>query len=224
LIEKIKHYIFNYKILLIICLIIIFIIGGIFLYYNEQNKENILINNIKEDLVLKEEIKPTYELIYVDIKGAVKNPGVYEMKSGDLIIDVINKAGGLLETSDTSITNLAYKINDELSFKIYTKKEVIEIYKKKVITESCICPTITNNTCVIDKLTNIEEETTSLKISINTASKDSLITLNGIGDATANKIILYREENGNFLSIEDIMKVSGIGESLFAKIKDFITI
>ena len=196
-------------------------IAGYFYTCNDTIKET------EEDIITtkKEEKVEEDVYIYVDIKGAVVNPGVYKMYEGDKVSDVIMKAGGLTEIADTSITNLAYKITDELAFKIYTKDEVKELFTETVATESDICPTETNLTCTTTNLTTIEdkEEETDL-ISINTGTSEQLQTLTGIGPTIATKIINYRTENGDFETIEDIKNVSGIGDSLFAKIKDYITI
>jgi len=197
------------------------LIAGYFYTCNDTIKET------EEDIITtkKEEKVEEDVYIYVDIKGAVVNPGVYKMYEGDKVSDVIMKAGGLTEIADTSITNLAYKITDELAFKIYTKDEVKELFTETVATESDICPTETNLTCTTTNLTTIEdkEEETDL-ISINTGTSEQLQTLTGIGPTIATKIINYRTENGDFETIEDIKNVSGIGDSLFAKIKDYITI
>lgn len=101
---------------------------------------------------------------------------------------------------------------------IYSKEEILEKYKEEVCI--CECPEITNDACIETK--NDTEE--NILVNINTAGKDELTKIPGVGDSKAHAIIKYREENGDFNDIEDIKKVSGIGESLFEKIKDYITV
>ena len=166
------------------------------------------------------------DTVFVDIKGAVKNPGVYEVSSDSRIIDVIEKAGDLKKEADTSIINLSKKVKDEMYIIIYTKEEVNN-YKEKMISsqevvkeieQKIICPDSDNEACITSNTSN-----KSSKININTASVSELSTLSGIGESKAKKIIEYREQN-KFNSIEDILNVSGIGKSLYEKIKNDIEV
>lgn len=173
------------------------------------------------------EKKNTYRntsTVFVDIKGAVKNPGVYEVSSNSRIIDVIKKAGNLKKNADTSIINLSKKVKDEMYIIIYTKEELSD-YKEKIIPsskivkeveEKIICPDTDNDGC-------INNSSSSYKININNASLSELSSLTGIGEGKAKKIIEYREKN-KFENIEDIKNVPGIGNSLYEKIKDNIEI
>ena len=166
------------------------------------------------------------DTVFVDIKGAVKNPGVYEISSDSRIIDVIEKAGDLKKEADTSLINLSKKVKDEMYIIIYTKEEVNN-YKEKMtssqevvkeIEQKIICPDSDNEACITSNNSN-----KSSKININTASVSELSTLSGIGESKAKKIIEYREKN-KFNSIEDILNVSGIGNSLYEKIKNDIEV
>lgn len=173
------------------------------------------------------EKKNTYRntsTVFVDIKGAVKNPGVYEVSSDSRIIDVIKKAGNLKKNADTSIINLSKKVKDEMYIIIYTKEELSD-YKEKIIPSSkivkeveerIICPDTDNDGC-------INNSSSSYKININNASVSELSSLTGIGEGKAKKIIEYREKN-KFENIEDIKNVPGVGNSLYEKIKDNIEI
>lgn len=170
---------------------------------------------------------------YVEIKGEVVNPGVYKVDNDKRIIDVIELAGGLTEKSDTTLLNLSKKIFDEMYIKIYSKEEVkkalenvnkptvIEIIKE--IEKECIC--IDNNdACIKDESNDKSSDITDKKlININSATIDELINIPGIGKSKAEKTINYRTLN-KFNTIEDIKKVSGIGDAMFDKIKDYITI
>lgn len=211
-------------------LIIISIIIGLTIFYYQKNnkkekKKEIVEVEEKSDLKIKEKAKEELEIEYkVDIKGAINVPGIYSMKSTSRVIDVINEAGGLTEIADTSVINLSKKILDEMVIIIYTKDQVANFKKvkeeEKIVQDKC--NQVDENSLKNDACIKTEEITT--KISINNSTKDQLMTLQGIGEAKANDIIKYREENGPFNSIEDIKKVPGIGDNLFAQIKEDITL
>ena len=164
------------------------------------------------------------DTVFVDIKGAVNNPGVYELDTGSRVIDAIILAGDLREDADTSIINLSKELKDGMFIIVYTKEE-ISTYKDKIIPSKTIikeienkiiCPDTSNDSCISDN-----DKQAGL-ININTASIEELTTLPGIGESKAKKIIEYREETP-FETIEDIKNVSGIGDSAFDKIKNNIT-
>lgn len=212
------------KIILILLGISIILIGVIFVLYKNyytSNEEVIDIFKDKEEEVVVEEepeiLKEEEEKVVVDIKGMVANPGVYEVSSSSRVNDVIELAGGLLENADTSLINLAKIVSDEMTIIIYSNEEVLLKYKEEVCV--CDCPLISNDACI-----ESGSEDSGALVNINTASKEELMTVSGIGEAKAESIIKYREDNGSFSAIEDIMNVSGIGESLFEKIKDYITV
>ena len=192
-----------------------------FLYKKTKKKE--IVEEVK--LEKKEEKKQEIDIYKVDIKGEVNTPGIYSLTSDSRVIDVIEKAGGLTEQADTSVINLSKKINDEMVIIIYSEEEVREFEKtkekEKQVEEKCIQKddnSLKNDACIT---TNTMP---TGKVNINTASKEELMTLNGIGEAKANDIIKYRETNGNFETIEDIKKIEGIGDSIFAKIQEDITV
>lgn len=232
----IKKYFNMYWKVIAICLGSILIISFaviIFICTKSNNKvedKNNLTNNIDE-LVEKEATEK--ENYYVEIKGAVINPGVYKMASNSRVIDVITEAGGLSENADTTPLNLSKKINDEMLIIIYTKDEITSFKDGnktikeviKYIEKECNCPDpVINQACYNDSTDSAEQNGESTKININAATKNELMTLTGIGESKANDIIKYRNTNGNFNVIEDLKNVSGIGDSLFDKIKDYITV
>ena len=138
---------------------------------------------------------------------------------------MIEKAGGLTQNANTTVINLSKKVTDEMVIIIYSNSEVAEFAKTKELEEqmqnACVQKNenaLTNDACIT------ENTTTSSKISINKATLEQLQTLPGIGESKAQDIITYREQNGPFTTLEDITKVSGIGDALFAKIKDYITL
>lgn len=236
--EKLKRY-FKYIIVLIT---VIILIVSYFLYINIDNEDTIKKEEITElKKEKKEDKKEEKEYIYVDVKGNVNNPDVYQIENDKRVIDAINIAGGLKDNSDTSILNLSKKLTDEMCIIIYTYNETEE-YRKQMMKTEEINKKLNEKILDVDSFndaqiksttkqkTNIttqnseEKEETSKIVSINTANIDELLTISGIGESKAKAIISYREENGEFKQIEDIMNVSGIGESLFEKIKDYITV
>ena len=146
--------------------------------------------------------------LYADICGAVQEPGVYKLEEGARIFQLIEQAGGLREDADLTSVNQAEKVTDGMKVRIYTKEEAASLPQQ--IWES----------------TAESEQTalTSAKININSADIAQLTQLTGIGEARAADIIAYRTEHGRFLTIEEIMNVSGIKESTFQKIKDQIVV
>lgn len=216
---NIKKYLFNIIIIILFCLLSYFVIYRL----NNINKkiDNKVVLNKQE----KEENKnDSVEYVIVDIKGEVTTPGVYELIKGSRVIDVINEAQGLTGNANTRYINLSKILEDGDAIVIYSNDEIENASKEEKIevTTPCVCEDV--NSACIENNTNKENNQTSEKININTATQEELTSLSGIGEAKAKSIIKYREENGNFKSIEDIMKVSGISENLFAKIKENITV
>lgn len=192
---------------------------------NEEENLNIALEDSPVKIENTEE--ETNESIYVEVKGAVQNPGVYAMNEQDLINDAINLAGGFLDNAYTDNINLSKKVTDELVIFVYTEKE----YQNSTHSNT----TSSNNDYQIDNAlknkvsiitsdsTNSDTGTSSL-ININLASITELMTLPGIGETKANNIISYREENGFFKAIEEIKNVSGIGDATFDQFKALITV
>ncbi len=140
--------------------------------------------------------------VLVDIKGAIERPGVYELPADARVIDVVDLAGGLLADADTYQVNMASIIYDAMEIIIPKKGEII---KSKTVDVS-------------------GQSVTVGKINLNTANLSQLISLAGIGEVKAQAIISYREQHGQFQKIEDLMRVSGIGATTFAIIKDLISV
>ncbi|WP_314881037.1 helix-hairpin-helix domain-containing protein [Filifactor alocis] len=149
---------------------------------------------------------PTPVVIYVT--GAVKNPGVVELNSSQRLKDAIDMAGGFTEDADIGSINLAEFVKDEQHY-VVTK-----------IGETPSPQTVSSNTGT----TTPNTANNNALININTATKEELKSLNGIGDALSQRIIDFREQNGAFSDIESIKNVSGIGEKKFEGIKDYITV
>ncbi len=152
--------------------------------------------------------------VVVYVCGAVVNPGVYELSEGSRIDDAVTAAGGFSEDADRTYVNLAARLSDGSKLQIPTLSETSDETLAKEI----------NSFDAEDNGSKSGASDEGGLININTASQTELATLPGIGEGIAGKIIKYRDENGSFKSIEDIMKVSGIKDKLFSKIKDQITV
>lgn len=199
-------------------------------YYlsNQYSKETVTLpdNHLEESS--KEETKElesiTEDKYYVDIKGYVKKPGVYEVSKTSIVNDCLKLAGGLLKNADTTTINLSKPVSAAMVIYVPKKNEVIKSTTDKTTTTTTEIP---NNAAIPDNSntsSDTSSATTNLKINLNTASKEELTKLSGIGEAKAQDIIDYRNTNGSFKTIEEIKNISGIGDALFAKIKDNITI
>ena len=185
------------------------------------------------------------ENVFVEIKGAVKNPNVYSVSKNSIINDVVKLAGGLNKDAYTKNINLSRKVSNELVIYVYTKNEYKKLYQDNVVkedTKQVVCETSSyeinncidngiseiiasdNNTVLESNEKEISNDTTSHLVNINTATKEELLTVTGIGESKALAIIKYRSDNGAFTKLEDIKNVSGIGDSLFEKIKNSITV
>ncbi len=228
-------YRYRKQIIIGVILLLIVSLGGFFTYKELSKKKDkeddkaiakFIKKEDKDNSKGKDKSKEEKIMYKVDIKGQINNPGIYSLEAGSRVIDVINMAGGLTENANTTVINLSKKIIDEMVIIIYSNYEVenFEATKEieKQVQEKCLGDTIKNDACIEDN-TDTSSDISTL-ISINTATKEDLTKLPGIGEAKALDIIKYREENGDFKDIEEIKNVSGIGDSLFAKIKDYITI
>lgn len=194
--------------LIILSLVLIIAIISIFKLFN---REDVDADEMMPDMELDSSVEEAEEEnqeegpIMVHISGQVHNPGLVELELGDRVIDAVNLAGGLKKDADLDRINLAKKLVDEE--KIYIP--AIGEEELPIEVESSISPQ--------------GSEDSSPKIDINTATKEELMTLPGIGEVTAGKILDYREENP-FKVIDDIKNVSGIGEKKFEAIRELITV
>lgn len=230
--KKVKE-LFNRK--LILSIISMFVIAGLsFVYISNTNKE--LKKSEVYDLEVEEkktnnlEIEEPIKYITIDIKGEVKSPGVYKIEEGKRVVDAINASGGLTKKAVTKYINLSKVLKDEDVIIINNISELEKIEDKKNIEEIKINNKSNISVKESDVITNdksdIVKENDSNKntiVNINTCTLEELLSINGIGESKAKSIIEYRENVGLFTSKEDIMKVSGIGNSLYDKIKDYIT-
>ena len=191
-------------ILAFVCSLIV-IIGGLF-YFNQSKTEDysgVSFSNISNETNNKDEKAEDKhdEKIFVDVKGAVKHPGVFETTKDKRVKDLIEEAGGLLDDADTSTLNLSQKVKDQMVIYVLKHGE-----KPKQISDSG------------------SSSSSGDVININTANLEQLMKISGVGKTKAEAIIAHREKNGDFKKKEDITKVRGIGKSTFEKIKDKIEV
>lgn len=207
--DKIVEYIKYHKEHVIKTVIILsVIIFGLFISIGKESPEEIIVekNSVAtEAIVLTSTGIQVINYIFVDLSGAVNNPTVLKLEEDTRVYQAIEMAGGLKPNADISGVNMAAKLKDEN--KIYIPE----------FGETAVAAPANN----LNQIAGIDNNG---KININTANSQQLQELSGVGPSTAEKIIQHREEHGSYLNIEDITKVSGIGDKTFAKFKDKICI
>ena len=212
IIEKIKEY----KII-VICACLGLALGG-FLLIKPSTQKPVTETNLQAEVaavskdsstekeVKKEEKEEPLEQdqITVDVKGAVKSPGIYNLPVGSRVHDAVQKAGGLTEEADSKSLNLAQKVSDEALVYVPSKGEEATSQQ----TGSGTTPSTSK-----DK-----------KVNLNKASLEELKQVKGLGGKRAQDIIDHRETNGKFKSVDELKKVSGIGAKTIEKLKDYVTV
>lgn len=198
----------------IIVIVVFILLIAIFYFTNnkEESYENIyisndIINNSSENLTISEKV----EKIKIHIIGEVKMPGIYELEFGSRIQDAIIAAGGETENAALDDINLAYQIEDGQKICIPSIFEQVNAY---IYNDSG------ENVIVDDE----NESSGNVKVNINKASSEELQQINGVGPSLAEKIILYREQNGKFKNIEELKNVSGIGDKKYEALEEYVTI
>lgn len=205
IIEKIKEY----KIIAI-CTGLGLLVGGFFLIKPAPQtpvKETNLqaeVAAVSKDSVFEKEEPLEQDLITVDVKGAVKSPGIYDLPVGSRVNDAVQKAGGLTEQADSKSLNLAQKVSDEALVYVPTKGE-----------EAASQQTGSGMASSTSK---------EKKVNLNKASLEELKQVKGLGGKRAQDIIDHRETNGKFKSVDELKKVSGIGAKTIEKLKDYVTV
>ena len=212
IIEKIKEY----KII-VICAGLGLALGGFFLLkptsqtsVKETNLQTEVAAVSKESSsekeIKKEEKEEPLEQdqITVDVKGAVKSPGIYDLPVGSRVHDAVQKAGGLTEEADSKSLNLAQKVSDEALVYVPSKGE-------EAASQQAASGTSPS--------TSKEK-----KVNLNKASLEELKQVKGLGGKRAQDIIDHRETNGKFKSVDELKKVSGIGAKTIEKLKDYVTV
>lgn len=195
IIAKIRNFCMKYK--YIIFVIMAISVGIYIVDYIRSDKESKQIEKYYEEVSSTNVQAQVQESIVVHIDGAVEKPGVYELPMNSRINDLINVAGGVTKDAVMTNVNLARYVQDGEKIYVYRQgEEEIEL----------------------------QNETSSGKINVNTATKEQLMSLPGIGQTTAINILEYIKSHGKLKNIEDIQNVKGIGESKYVKIKDLIDV
>ncbi|RHE65305.1 helix-hairpin-helix domain-containing protein [Streptococcus gordonii] len=148
------------------------------------------------------------QLVTVDVKGAVKKPGVYQLQSNSRVHDALEKAGGLTDEADLKSVNQAQKLSDEAV--VYVAK----------VGENAVDVT----TSAPASATSGTGQAKSALVNLNTATEADFQTISGIGQKRAQDIIAYREANGRFKSVDELKNVSGIGAKTLEKLKEYVTV
>ncbi len=183
---------------------ILFFFGSFFFIGCKDTGEVVVSRTIEEEATEEvseewtEEVSEEESLIYVHVSGAVVNHGVYSLPEGSRIYEAIALAGGMTEEGDFDALNQAQVLTDGQMVYVYSYGE--------------------------EKTETLQAEESDGLINLNTATKEELMTLSGIGESKAESIISYRESNGGFSSIEEIMNIEGIKEGIYSKIKDKIKV
>ncbi|MDP4162296.1 MAG: helix-hairpin-helix domain-containing protein [Bacillota bacterium] len=200
-------------------LAVLLITAGIFFYYFDSQSSSVTqsneISKMSDSLVApKNEAKQgnvelTTKTVIVDVKGEVKNPGVYRSSQDERVMDVINKAGGFTGKADKNQVNLAQHIADEMVILVPAMGAAPAVPGGA---ENTITPGI------------VGENSDGNIVNLNKADETQLETLPGIGPSKALAIIEYRKKNGPFKKAEDLKEISGIGDKTFEKLKNKISV
>ncbi len=195
------------------------IIIAIFYYIYSQNQKEILFEESKQENEVQEKTEETEnKKIIVHVSGAVKNEGIVELEEGARVANAIEKAGGVRDDAYTKDINYALKLEDGMKIYVPTIEETKQEKEEVNINSE------SSNYIISSNNTKTNENSNGQKVNINNADESELDELPGVGPSTAQKIIQYRKENGEFKSIDELKNVSGIGEAKFQKIKDLICV
>ena len=216
-----KKKIFVFAIILLICPTILLVKDklnskdDIYVLTEESTVSDENKNNDKKEKIEDEKENISNKEITVYVSGEVNKSGVVTLKEGDRLAVAVEKLGGTTKKADLNNINLAIRVKDEEHYIIPKIGEAKQENLKDV-----------NNTKDIEnaEIKNENTEKDSSKININTATLEELDKLPGVGEATANKIISHREENGQFKNIEDIKNVNGIGDKKFENMKELMCV
>ena len=199
----------------VLIVIALVVFGTFWNVVTTAHKDPSFVNNDSGDIVVSQSENSEYadtneaqsSTLFVHIAGSVNNPGLYELPQGSRVSDAVTAAGGMSKDANTSSVNLARQLTDGEQIIVGSTED-----------------TQTASENGSSHSSNSSEGANQGKININTASAEELMSLDGVGEATADKIIAYRQEHGSFSSIEEIKEVSGIGEKKFEAMKDAITV
>lgn len=194
---------------------ILFIIISLGVQYHKVTQSQLyFIEETSEEYLTSVDIPQSEELIiYIDIKGAVNRPGLYQLSEGSRMVDAIEAAGGLTTEADDRTINLAEKLLDQQKIIVYTKSEIAQ----QLMQED------RDNLLERDVYPSNPSDATQ-KININIATIDELQALPNIGPKKAQAIIEYRQTNGSFQTIDQIKEIKGIGEKTYEELAHLISV
>ncbi|XJZ26291.1 helix-hairpin-helix domain-containing protein [Bacillota bacterium Lsc_1132] len=207
-----------------VAMAVLIVSGSIYYVYNQQNQaSDQQFSQLEKQSAAMLETKGQSEkqqppqktdIMIVDVKGAIKKPGVYQVSEKERVNDVILRAGGLTEEADSSQVNFAAKVQDEMVIYVPAKGEV-QPAPPQTSAVAASSPQPGNTKSGV---------TGKGKVNLNKADASELETLPGVGPAKAAAILDFRKQNGSFQSPDDLKKISGIGDKTFEKLKDLITV
>ncbi|KOR86582.1 hypothetical protein AM233_23045 [Bacillus sp. FJAT-22058] len=193
-----------------------FVAGGIY-FFSQQGEDPADTEDIFSVTAKEAEMEQSVnesaaepEIIKVDVKGAVKSPGIFTAQAGDRVIDLISSAGGFTEKADTDKVNFAQIIEDQMV--IYVP-EIGEEDKGNL-----------ENIQVGTSGDAVTKGTSGGLVNLNTATQEDLQTLTGIGPSKADAILEYREKVGKFKEVDELKQVTGIGDKTFERLRDSISV
>lgn len=200
----------------LITVAVAFVAGGIYFFSQQREDpatEDIFSVTAKEAEKMEQSVNESAaepEIIKVDVKGAVKSPGIFTAQAGDRVIDLISAAGSFTEKADTDKVNFAQIIEDQMV--IYVP-EIGEEDKGNL-----------ENIQVGTSGDAVTKGTSGGLVNLNTATQEDLQTLTGIGPSKANAILEYRETIGKFKEVDELKQVTGIGDKTFERLRDSISV
>ncbi len=180
-----------------------------------EAEQDVTENRTTADEHVTDDASDDVQMLCVHMCGAVMAEGVYYMPVGSRLTDGISAAGGFSDEADTTYHNLAALLTDGQKVYVPTREETTEVTVKDRVSDAA-----TDNF----KFGSSEGSAGKRKINLNTANLTELMTLSGIGEAKAKSILQYREKVGPFVRIEEIKNISGIGDAMFDRIKEDITV
>lgn len=232
-IDEVKNFIEDHLYKILLGMLVVIILFGILIMgmLNKKSQQPVrndqatitktMANSSGSDGVVKnnsgDNSNDNSKIVYVDVKGAVNSPGVYQVKMGMRSIDAIKLAGGFSSSADKQHINLAQKLTDQQIIYVPIKGEV-----KSSLTQFSNLNSGTNKS-------NSEggestDATDSSKVNLNTANAEKLMELNGIGEKKASQIISYRKSHGKFRTVDELKEVPGFGEKTLANLKSLICV
>lgn len=188
---------------------------------NIDNKVKVSENNVQIETSTEksDDTSKQNSEIAVYISGEVKKPQVVKMKTGDRLVDAVEKCGGMTKDADLNAINLALLLKDEAHYIIPKIGDTSIVSQQNYVNQS------STNDKSINSISSVDTSNSSKStININTADKTALMSLPSIGEKTAQKIIDYRENNGKFQTKEELKNVTGIGDKKYSQLEEFITV